>query len=641
MSHQPLSRGVLRKVDRHHLAFYRGYLQELDIEDMARRYLGEDVGLHEAKETLAWVKGELTRTARLHKRFDYARLLSITIPKRKNARTERLPSLEEFREERDPHEFYGENELLEMYQEAYPEAFSVSLKDIEKQEQKNRLMRAQLDAITWAENNLIDTPTPKDSVGEWFNTDKAAAFIMKDVRTLGDLVRLIHQKGYRWWVGIRGIGQTQGQRIVKWLASHETSLGMIESQALVPLRKLDIATLSAEKETGIRPLESFLLPEAFNGTNGDNRFPGRCRIEATNDYAAIQAWLKARATNSNTERSYRREAERLLLWAVLEKTVPLSSLSVDDMTDYRDWLAALGQTPPDQWRWEILQERWIGKRHIQRWSKDWKPFDGPLSHRSQAQAFTVMKSMFEWMTKVRYLDSNPLEAVTKPKLKLGDPDVPDVELTRALSRLQIKYAFDYLHQLPIDARVARLRFVITFGYTTGLRLSELTNAKTNDLYSAPLKTRLGVRWMIKVLGKGGKVRPVPMPTKVMQAMREYFEFREADLQGEEFLIGRIHGKTTAPLDPTIIYKMIKDFFKEVAWDMRDHGHIEDAAKLEKATTHWLRHSRGSHSAETMPPHMLQRLLGHASLDTTSIYTSADADELYENMEKELGSVGRV
>lgn len=96
MSHQPLNRGVLRKVDRHHLAFYRGYLQELDIEDLARRYLGEEVGLHEAKETLAWVKGELTRTARLHKRFDYARLLSIVIPKRKNARTERFPTLEEW-----------------------------------------------------------------------------------------------------------------------------------------------------------------------------------------------------------------------------------------------------------------------------------------------------------------------------------------------------------------------------------------------------------------------------------------------------------------------------------------------------------------------------------------------------------------
>ncbi len=636
MSHTPLNRGVLRKVDLHHLAFYRGYLQELDIEDLARRYLGEEVGLREAKETLSWIKAELTRTARLHKRFDYARLLSIVIPKRKNAKAQRFPTLEEFREERDPHEFYGENELMEMYQEAYPEAFSVSLKDVAKQEQKERLLRAQLDAITWAENNLVDTPKPSDSVGEWFNTEKAAALIMKDIRTLGDLVERVHRKGFRWWVGIRGIGETQGHRIVKWLASHESTLGKVEAHALVPLRQLDVAAIARERTTDIRPLESFNLPATFDGSGGENRFPGKCRIDAANDYEAIQAWLRVRATNPNTERTYRREAERLLLWAVLEKAVPLSSLSIDDMADYRDWLAALGKTAPEQWRWSIEQDRWIGKRYIQRWSKDWKPFDGPLSHRSQTQAFTVMKAMFEWMTKVRYLDSNPLEAVTKPKLVQGGDEIPDIELTRALTRPQMKYVFDYLHRLPVDARVARMRFVMAFAYATGLRLSELANAKTGHLYSAPLKTRLGLRWMLKVLGKGSKVRTVPMPTGVMQALREYFQFRDADLEGDEFLVGRLNGKTTKALDSTVIYKMLRDFFKEVAWDMRDNGHGEDAAKLEQATTHWLRHTRGTHSAESMPQHMIQKLLGHASPVTTSIYTSAEADELYENIEKELG-----
>lgn len=635
MSPLPLNRGVLRKVDRHHVAFYRGCLQELDVKDLARRYLGEDVVLREAKWTLAWVRGELTRTARLHKRFDYARLLSITIPKRKNARTERFPTLEEFREERDPHEFYGENELMEMYQEAHPEAFSVSLKDVAKQEQKQRLMRAQLDAVTWAENNLVDTPKPSDSVGEWFNTDKAAALLMKEIRTLGDLRDVIHQKGFRWWAGIRGIGQIQGQRIVAWLASHEATLGKVELHALVPLRQLDVTAITV-KETGIRPLESFNLPAVLDGSIGRNRFTGRCRIEAANDYEAIQAWLRVRATNPNTERAYRREAERVLLWAVLEKAVPLSSISVDDMADYRDWLAALGQTPPEQWRWAIPQEQWIGKRYLQRWSKEWRPFDGALSHRSQTQSFIVLKSMFEWMTKVRYLDSNPLDAVSKPKLLQGTDDIPDVEMTRALTRPQMKYVFDYLHQLPIDARVARLRFVLAFAYATGLRLSELINAKTTHLYSAPLRTRLGVRWMLKVVGKGGTVRPVPMPTPVMAALREYFEFRDASLQGDEFLIGRLHGKTTSRLDSSIISKMLRDFFKEVAWDLRDHGHAEDATQLEQATTHWLRHTRGTHSAETMPTPMVKKLLGHASLETTSIYISVDADELYESMEKELG-----
>lgn len=638
MSKNILDKGVWNKVDRHHLAFYRGYLQELDIEDLARRYLGEEMDLREAKKTLAWIKSELVRAARLNQRAAYARLLSIVIPARKNARKDRFPSLEDFREEHDPGGFFNEDELMERYREVYPEAFDnpVSLPDTRKKEQKDRLLKKQLEAMVWAENNLADTPLPSDSVAEWFNSEKATAFIMQDIRTLGDLTARIRDKGFRWWVGIRGVGQIQGQRIAKWMVSHEATLGKIESRALVPIRKAAPSSLVRQRETGILPLESFLLPEAFDGSAGENRHPGRCRIDATNDHQAILAWLKARATNPNTERAYRREAERLLLWAVVEKAVPLSSLTVDDMTEYRDWLADLGRTDDASWRWMIPQARWIGKRNTQRWSKDWRPFDGPLSVRSQGQAYTVLKSMFEWMTKVRYLDSNPLDAVAKPKLLLGVDAVPDAELTHALTRPQLKHALDYLHALPIDARTARLRFVLPFAYATGMRLSELINAKTTHLYCKPMRNRLGMRWMLNVVGKGGKLRPVPIPTTVMQVLREYFEFRGADLQGDEYLIGRLAGETSEAIDATTLYKSLKGFFEEIAWDMRDHGHEEDAAQLGKATTHWLRHSRGSHSAETMPPHMVQKLLGHASLATTSIYTSADEEELYERLENELG-----
>jgi site-specific recombinase XerD len=50
--------------------------------------------------------------------------------------------------------------------------------------------------------------------------------------------------------------------------------------------------------------------------------------------------------------------------------------------------------------------------------------------------------------------------------------------------------------------------------------------------------------------------------------------------------------------------------------------------MAKASTHWLRHTRGAHSAETMPVNMIQRLLGHASVATTSIYTSTDDETLF-------------
>ena len=63
---------------------------------------------------------------------------------------------------------------------------------------------------------------------------------------------------------------------------------------------------------------------------------------------------------TSTQRSYRREAERLLLWAVLERGKALSSLSGEDATDYRAFLA---HPPVD----------WCGPRHHQRRSPIWRP----------------------------------------------------------------------------------------------------------------------------------------------------------------------------------------------------------------------------------------------------------------------------
>jgi site-specific recombinase XerD len=256
------------------------------------------------------------------------------------------------------------------------------------------------------------------------------------------------------------------------------------------------------------------------------------------------------------------------------------------------------------------------------------------------QAYTILKSMFEWLTKVRYLDSNPWNSVASPRL--GDTETPpDLELTHALTRVQWAFLMDYLHRQPLNESVHRLRFVLPFGYATGLRLAELVDARLGRLYSVPMKQDLGVRWMLKVLGKGGKWRAVPMPGIVMDALREYLARRglNPDPQAnppDTPLIDRLQpGKSPGALDPTTLYKALKGFFREVAIELATQGHNDDAKKLAQASTHWLRHTRGAHSAETMPINMIQRLLGHASVATTSIYTSTDDETLFQELEKSL------
>ena len=87
------------------------------------------------------------------------------------------------------------------------------------------------------------------------------------------------------------------------------------------------------------PLEQFLLPEGLDGFQGVNRSASPTFIPATDDYQAIGNWLARLEPASHTYRSYRREAERLLLWAILAKHKALSSLDMVDMCEYRTFSA--------------------------------------------------------------------------------------------------------------------------------------------------------------------------------------------------------------------------------------------------------------------------------------------------------------
>ncbi len=625
-----------RKIDLNHLAFYRAWLQGFEVRDAANRYLDPEIDIREAKTALAWIREALVRAARRQGQLGYARLLRIQIPNQARegvAASPSIPSFDEFYEDRNASGFYSESELMELYLAEYPDAGAES----PKEKRVKRLIERQLEAIQWATNYLATAPLPSDSVVEWFDEPMAVRLIMADVRTLKDLCERIRAKGYRWWTGIRQLGEVQGTRIVKWLAQHEATLGPLGAQAMSPVRGNEAIT--RPPETGIVPIESFDLPSQLDGSAGVNRALARGRIPAQNDHQAILAWLAARARNANTERAYRREAERLLLWAILERGQALSSLDIEGGTEYRDWLAALGRTTPEAWRWRIPQEKWIGKRNTPRWSPEWRPFEGALSLSSQRQTYTILKSMFEWLVKVRYLDSNPFDGVAKPAQEAEDAS-PDLEMSRALTRGQWGFLMEHLAGLPDGERAARLRFVLPFAYATGLRLSELVDAKTGRLYSKPLRNGLGVRWMLKVLGKGQKWRTVPMPSSVMDALSEYLRARglpgvPSECDPNTPLIAPLNYERSNALGHGMLYKALKEFFVRAADELRGLGHREDADRIAQASTHWLRHTRGSHSAEGMPLNLLQRLLGHASLTTTSIYTSVDEEALYEAMEQEL------
>ncbi len=89
-----------------------------------------------------------------------------------------------------------------------------------------------------------------------------------------------------------------------------------------------------------RPLDALAVPAGLDGSSGTNRALGRtAQIAAPHDLDALRAWLARFADTKTTFENYRKEAERLLLWAIVQLGKPLSSLTHEDLLAYQRFLA--------------------------------------------------------------------------------------------------------------------------------------------------------------------------------------------------------------------------------------------------------------------------------------------------------------
>lgn len=103
-----------------------------------------------------------------------------------------------------------------------------------------------------------------------------------------------------------------------------------------------------ERRTGSTvPWESLRLPHEVAGSPGTFRAPRAIStLDANNDDEAVQAWLSLHVL-ATTQRTYREEAERRILWAIVERGRALSSRSTEDAVAYRAFLRR--PTPRESW----------------------------------------------------------------------------------------------------------------------------------------------------------------------------------------------------------------------------------------------------------------------------------------------------
>jgi site-specific recombinase XerD len=465
----------------------------------------------------------------------------------------------------------------------------------------NRAKHAQavVHAIDFLRHAESVTPSISDDVERWFGARAVRALHAEGVTTLADVMVQVARRR-QWWKSVSGLGAISAKQIDAFFTNHPA------------LMQRARAVNAPENRGSIVPWESLRLPHEVDGSEGSFRAPApTCTLDANNDYAAVQTWLSLHESVA-TQRTYRKEAERLILWAIVERGRALSSLTTDDAIVYRAFL-----------RRPMPRERWVGPLRP-RSSPDWRPFAGNLAVSSVAHALSILNALFRWLIEQRYVLANPFSGV---KVK-GGTKTSDLDTSRAFSEGEWNLVRTTAEGLEWShgwsgPSAQRLRFLLDFGFATGLRASELVGATLGHVKT----DAQGEHWL-NVTGKGHKTGRVALPPLAWDALCRYLTLRELPVTPTRWvpetpLVGNLAGESTSAITGVRLWAILKCFFR-LAADQIAVDHPPLAGKLRRASPHWMRHTHATHAlAHGAELTTVRDNLRHASISTTSLYLHGD------------------
>jgi site-specific recombinase XerD len=483
-----------------------------------------------------------------------------------------------------------------------------------------------LDILIKAADAKPSPPSPDDHIGQWFRSKVARQLTAEGIRTLRDFKVFIEANGIHWWTPIPRIGKLRAQALTAWLNKHE-NLAINPSTQVAVSDPQNLSPLSATP----LPLERIAtLPSSLDGQTGVNRSPVFSYLSANNDLEAVRAYILKFRNQPHTARAYQRELERFLLWCGLVCKKPLSSVLVDECEAYKAFL-------------EAPSPAFCGPRRG-RFTPQWKPFAGPLSPESQKQAIQILRTAMGWLHKVRYLGGNPWAAVADPQV---NQQLNAIQIERALpsdlyERVVAMLTTESEKPENSQTRIA-LASLLLMG-DCGLRISEVASAQAEKLEPSPFVVG---QFRLTILGKGKKFRAVPISERTRNAVQAHHQdlrnqYGERPSKGAALIrpltlppIGKtseLHLSDWMGYAPNSIARLIKKTLKTISG--LDQINVDDMLKLRMTTAHGLRHTFGTMATEReMPLDVIQSILGHASIDTTSIYIRAQEKRVAKEAEK--------
>ncbi|HIO97326.1 MAG TPA: tyrosine recombinase XerC [Leucothrix sp.] len=268
----------------------------------------------------------------------------------------------------------------------------------------------------------------------------------------------------------------------------------------------------------------------------------------------------------HTLSGYKRDLNQFLNW--LKKSSENKDIVKADSLDVRQWVAA-------------MHRQGMGGTTLQR-------------------KLSSLRSFYQFLVRKQLLKNNPAVDIHAPKSARKLPDTLDAEtLTQLLD-------------IPADSILAiRDRAVMELFYSSGLRLSELTNLDIGDI---DLEEN-----MLRATGKGNKTRVLPIGKKAQEALIKWKKNRSILAKIEENAL--FVSQRGTRISVRSVQQRLNHWRKKQGLEQHIHPHK-------------LRHSFASHILESSGDlRAVQELLGHADISTTQVYTHLDFQHLAKVYDK--------
>lgn len=284
------------------------------------------------------------------------------------------------------------------------------------------------------------------------------------------------------------------------------------------------------------------------------------------DFAFVERFLDAmwmeRGLSENTLASYRNDLIKLLTW-MEQQRYRLDFISLSGLQEYQSYLV-----------------------------------DSDYKQTSRARMLSAIRRLFQYLHREKVRADDPSALLVSPKLPQ--------RLPKDISEEQVDALLDAPD--PNDPVELRDKAMLELLYATGLRVTELVSLTMENV-----SLRQGV---VRVTGKGGKERLVPMGENAVDWIETFIQ------QGRPALLGETSSDVVFPS------KRARQMTRQTFWHRIKYYAVIAGIDTDQLSPHVLRHAFATHLLNYGADlRVVQMLLGHSDLSTTQIYTHVATERL--------------